>query len=398
MISQSRGSPAPLDPAGVADALRPFGESRMLPPAAYTDPGVFDWERRHFFGGGWTCVGLAADLAGPGDQRAVPLGAASVLLSRDDDGEVHAFANFCRHRGHELLGCGESVRRPGIVCPYHSWAFALSGELRSAKGFHGTPGFDASSWGLVELAVTDWHGLLFVDASGAAEPMERALADLEELVAPYEPERLVVAGRRSYDAVANWKVLTENYHECYHCPVIHPELCRVSPPGSGENYQTSGPWLGGWMRLRDGMETMSLDGVSLGLPLRGLDSARLRVVNYLTIFPNVLLSLHPDYVMTHVLTPVAADRTLIECSWAFAPEALAGPDFDPGYAVEFWDITNRQDWTACESVQRGLTSPHARPGPLSPDEDAVYMFVTQVARGYSGDAVWTAAQVTPQVG
>ena len=400
MNSQSPGSLAPLDPAGVADALRPFGDSRMLPPAAYTDAEVFEWEQRHFFGAGWSCVGLADGLAAPGDQRAVSLGAASVLLSRDDDGVVHAFANFCRHRGHELLTCGESARRPGIVCPYHSWTFALSGELRRAKGFQGTPGFEPSSWGLVELPVTDWHGLLFVDGSGGAEPMESALADLEELVAPYEPERLVVAGRHSYDAAANWKVLTENYHECYHCPVIHPELCRVSPPGSGENYQTSGPWLGGWMRLRDGMETMSLDGVSLGVPLRGLDPAVLRTVNYLSIFPNVLLSLHPDYVMTHVLTPVAVDRTLIECSWAFAPEALARPGFDPGYAIEFWDITNRQDWSACESVQRGLTSPHAQPGPLSPDEDAVYRFVTQVARGYSGDAVWETRirAGTPRVG
>jgi Rieske 2Fe-2S family protein len=391
MISQSPASQAPVDPAGVADALRPFGDSRMLPPAVYTDPEVFDWERRHFFGGGWTCVGLGADVARPGDQRAVALGPASVLLSRDDDGEVHAFANFCRHRGHELLPCGESARRGGIVCPYHSWTFALSGELRSAKGFQSTHGFEASSWGLIELPVTDWHGLLFVDASGAAEPMEQALADLDELVAPYEPERLAVAGRHTYDAAANWKVLTENYHECYHCPVIHPELCRVSPPGSGENYQTTGPWLGGWMQLRDGMETMSLDGASPGLPLRGLEPARQRVVNYLSIFPNVLLSLHPDYVMTHVLTPVAVDRTIIECSWAFAPEALARPGFAPGYAVEFWDITNRQDWSACESVQRGLTSPHARPGPLSPDEDAVYMFVTQVARAYAGDAVWKAS-------
>jgi glycine betaine catabolism A len=397
MVSQFSPPLAPVDPAGVAAALRPFGDSRMLPPVAYTDRDVFDWEQRHFFGGGWTCVGLAADLAVPGDQRAVPLGGASVLLSRDDDGEIHAFANFCRHRGHELLPRGESARRPGIVCPYHSWTFALSGQLRSAKGFHGAPGFEASSWGLVELPVADWHGLLFVDPSGAAEPMEHALADLEELVAPYEPERLVVAGRHSYDAAANWKVLTENYHECYHCPVIHPELCRVSPPGSGENYQTSGPWLGGWMQLRDGMETMSLDGASLGVPLRGLDSTRLRLVNYLTIFPNVLLSLHPDYVMTHVLTPVAVDRTLIECSWAFAPEALTRPGFDPGYAAEFWDITNRQDWTACESVQRGLTSPHAQPGPLSPDEDAVYMFVTQIARGYSGEAVWP-VQLTRRVG
>jgi Rieske 2Fe-2S family protein len=109
----------------------------------------------------------------------------------------------------------------------------------------------------------------------------------------------------------------------------------------------------------------------------------------------VLVSLHPDYVMTHRLTPLAADRTAVECAWAFAPEALALPGFDPDYAVKFWDVTNRQDWHACEGVQRGLASPHAVPGPLSGREDAVHTFVSMVARGYLGERVWnpgTAAQ------
>jgi glycine betaine catabolism A len=351
---------------------------------------VFSWEQKHFFGGGWACVGFASDIANPGDRRAVPVGTASVLLTRDDDGLLHAFANFCRHRGHELLPCGGSAQRASIVCPYHSWTYDLDGGLRAAKGFKGTTGFDDSKWGLVELPVTDWHGLVFVDGSGTAAPLEPALSELDELVAPYEPERLVIAGRHSYDAASNWKILTENYHECYHCPMIHPELCKVSPPKSGANYVPSGPWVGGWMELRDGMETMSLDGTSLGVPLRGLDATDLRTVIYVNIFPNVLVSLHPDYVMTHLLTPVAVDRTLIECTWAFAPEALDRPGFDPGYAVEFWDITNRQDWGACESVQRGLSSQHALAGPLSPDEDAVYHFVGQVARGYTGEPIWNA--------
>jgi Rieske 2Fe-2S family protein len=136
------------------------------------------------------------------------------------------------------------------------------------------------------------------------------------------------------------------------------------------------------------MDTMSLDGASHGLPLRGLDATGLRTVIYVHLFPNVLLSLHPDYVMTHRLVPLAADRTMIECVWSFAPEAVAAPGFDPDYAVNFWDITNRQDWHACESVQRGLSSEHARPGPLSPDEDAVYQFVTMIGRAYLGEPAW----------
>lgn len=138
------------------------------------------------------------------------------------------------------------------------------------------------------------------------------------------------------------------------------------------------------MSLVDDAETMSLDGHTDGTPLRGLDAAARRQVIYLVVFPNVLLSLHPDYVMTHVLTPLEPGRTRIQCGWSFSPEDLARPEFDPSYAIDFWDITNRQDWAACESVQRGLTSEHHVPGPLSPDEDGVYQYVTMVARGYSG--------------
>jgi len=136
------------------------------------------------------------------------------------------------------------------------------------------------------------------------------------------------------------------------------------------------------------MSTMSLDGTSQGVPLRGLDEAALRTVLYVNVFPNVLISPHPDYVMVHRLTPVAVDRTKIECSWAFAPEATARPGFDPSYAIDFWDLTNRQDWAACESVQRGLSSEHAQPGPLSAEEDAVYQYVTMIARGYQGESAW----------
>jgi glycine betaine catabolism A len=383
----SRDDIAPLDQAELAESLLPFGDSRMLPRAAYVDEKVFEWEQQHFFGGSWMCVGRSEDVAAAGDQRAEAVGPAGILLVRGDDGELRAFANTCRHRGHELLGCGASINRRVIACPYHSWGYELTGDLRAAKGFKGREGFDTNAWGLASLPVREWHGLVFVDGSGKAPAFEAGLGTLEEIVAPYEMERLRVAGKHEYEVAANWKILTENYHECYHCPVIHPELCSVSPPSSGHNYPASGAWVGGTMDLREGMDTMSLDGASGGVNLRGLDAEGLRTVIYLNVFPNILVSLHPDYVMIHRLTPLAANRTRIECTWAFSPESIEREGFDPSYAVDFWDITNRQDWQACESVQRGLTSEHATPGPLSPEEDAVYQFVTMVARGYRGQLV-----------
>ena len=374
--------PAPLPAEDVAAALAPFGQSRMLPPAAYVDPAVFAWEQRTIFSG-WTCVGYASDLTGVGSQRAVGLGPNGILLVRAEDRTVRAFANTCRHRGHELLDCGATVKRRGIVCPYHSWSYRLDGRLRNAPTFSDVDGFDADEFGLTELRLVDWHGWLFVDHGGADREFADHVAGLEDVVGPYRPEDLTIVARHSYELATNWKVIAENYQECYHCSTIHPELSRISPPTSGENLDLAGSWMGGWMSIVEDAETMSLSGRSGGVAIEGLSVHELHTVMYLVGFPNLLVSLHPDYVMTHLLTPLAADRTHVECAWAFPKPVAEKPDFDPSYAVDFWDLTNRQDWAACESVQRGLSSPHARPGPLAPDEDGVYQFVTQVARAYT---------------
>ena len=120
---------------------------------------------------------------------------------------------------------------------------------------------------------------------------------------------LVAAARYSYEVAANWKILVENYHECYHCPAIHPELCKVSPPKSSEDHEARGAWIGGSMELEDHAETMSLTGKSFAPKLPHLTALQERKVYYYQLFPNLLISLHPDYVMTHRLRPIAPDRT-----------------------------------------------------------------------------------------
>jgi glycine betaine catabolism A len=362
-----------LPAEGVAAALRPFGESSMLPAAAYTSEAVLAWERRHLFASAWTCLGRAEELGQDVNQRAVIIGDVGVLLTFDE-GTVRAFGNVCRHRGHELLHDGQATSRNAVVCPYHGWAFRLDGTVLSAAGMRDVPGFDPAGYGLVELPVVVWHGWLFVNATGTAPPFASYVGALDSIVAPYVPERLRLGARHEYEVAANWKVIVENYHECYHCPLIHPELCRVSPPTSGDNWDLPGAWVGGSMDLRDRAETMSLDGRSSGAFIEG---APRRTVAYVALFPNLLISAHPDYVMTHRLQPIAPGRTAVECSW-YVPTTVD----DPAYAVEFWDLTNREDWSACESVQRGLSSPHFRPGPLAPNEDAVYQWVSLIARAY----------------
>ena len=376
MFNQLHGTNAPLPADAVATSYAPFGSSRMLPRSAYVDDAVYAWEQANIFSG-WMCLGRGEKFGEIGTQHSVETGA--------DGGRLRAFANVCRHRGHELVACGASVKRQSIVCPYHGWNYKLDGSLRNAPGgFRDLEGFDKSQFGLAELNVVEWHGWVFVDPGGQGGSFEAHAAGLDAIVANYQPEHLVTVASHSYELATNWKIIVENYQECYHCSSIHPELCRVSPPQSGENLEPDGEWMGGWMDLVPSADTMSLDGRSGGVAIAGLTDMEMRTVMYVVAYPNLLISLHPDYVMTHTLRPIAVDRTFVECSWAFPRHVAERDGFDPSYAVDFWDLTNRQDWAACESVQRGLTSPHAIPGPLAPEEDGVYQFVSRVARAYAG--------------
>ncbi|NJM08879.1 aromatic ring-hydroxylating dioxygenase subunit alpha, partial [Candidatus Gracilibacteria bacterium] len=183
-------------------------------------------------------------------------------------------------------------------------------------------------------------------------------------------------GRRiSYEVQANWKLIVQNYSECYHCPLIHPQLVEISPWRSGRNDLSAGPFLGGYMDLLH--ESMTSDGGHSARPtLPGLHDAELQRVYYYSIFPNLLLSLHPDYVMAHTLTPLSHERTLVTCEWYFDPQTMTKPGFDPADAVEFWDTTNRQDWHVCELSQRGIASRAYRPGPYAQAEGLLHAFDT----------------------
>jgi Rieske 2Fe-2S family protein len=378
--------PAPVEDALLDAVLRPPEQARTLPGTAYASAAVFEWERRHFLEGSWVCVGRAGELVAPGDQRAVAAGGTGLLLVRDDAGAVRGFFNACRHRGHELLAPGTARRARGIRCPYHDWVYGLDGECRATPRFgkDADPAVDRTDFPLVPARVEEWNGWLFANVSGDAPPLATHVGNLDVAVADHSPARLTEAARHVYEVAANWKVVVENYLECYHCASIHPELCAVTPPDSGRDYPTPprGDWVGGPLALAPHAATMSFTGASGGVPIPSVPDARRREVGYAALLPDLLVSPHPDYVMTHRLEPLAADHTRVECAWLFPPEATARPGFDPSYAVEFWDAVNRQDWAACESVQRNAASPGWRQGPLSPWETDVHAVMAAVARGY----------------
>jgi Rieske 2Fe-2S family protein len=185
-------------------------------------------------------------------------------------------------------------------------------------------------------------------------------------------EELRLVERRAYSLHANWKLIIQNYSECLHCPIVHPLLQKQSHYMSGDNEPPQPTYLGGRMDLRDGIKTLSMDGDSARACLPGLDAGDRRRVYYYAILPNLLLNLHPDYMLTFTLWPLAPDRTEIVCEWHFHPDAIAAPDFDPRSAIEFWDITNRQDWALSDLAQQGIASRGYQPGPYSNREELLH--------------------------
>jgi len=346
--------------------------ARTLPRSYYTDPGFFRAELESLFYASWVHVGRSEVLADPGDYFTREIGEESVVVLRDAEGRASAFHNVCRHRGTRLCRSDQG-RLPGALqCAYHSWTYGLDGRLRSAPHMEKVEGFRTDDYPLHAVAVDAWDGHLFVNLGDSPEPLSLHLADLPGRFAPWGMESLRLGARRRYEVPANWKLVVQNYSECLHCPPAHPQLNRLSHYMSGENDPPHRSYLGGRMDLKPGVASLTMDGTTARRPLPGLGAADRRRVYYYAILPNLLLNLHPDYVMTFTLWPRACDLTEVVCEWHFHPEEMARSGFDPSDAVEFWDLTNRQDWELSGLAQRGIGSRAYTPGPYSNREELLF--------------------------
>lgn len=349
-----------------------------LPGHYYTAPEVHAAEAERIFAGRWACALRSEDVAEPGDYKLVELAGESLIVVRDRERKLHAHYNVCRHRGTRM--CEAPAGRFGetIQCPYHAWTYGLDGRLVAARCMQDTPGFDRADWPLRSAAIAEWEGFVWLNLSANPEPFDVAFAPMLGRLGRWGAANLRRGARIEYDVAANWKLIVENYSECYHCPLIHPELAALSPWQSGRNDLSEGPFLGGYMDLTH--ESMTVDGARRRPPLSGLWPSDLHRVWYYALFPNLLLSLHPDYVMAHMLWPKGPGRTRIVCEWYFDPKVMAEGDFDPSDAVHFWDKTNRQDWHVCELSQLGVSSRAYTPGPYANAEGLVWQFDQEYLR------------------
>jgi Rieske 2Fe-2S family protein len=343
--------------------------STTLDRASYGSPDILDQERERIFAREWNCVGRAAALEEPGSFITRTIAGDSILILRDRGGTIRAFFNVCRHRGTRLCTAPAGRLGESIQCPYHAWTYATDGRLIGAPHMQDVAGFDKSAYPLHRAAVAEWEGFLFVSLAAEPVPFEQAWAPMIGRFTRFKVTELVTGHRTVYEVAANWKLVFENYSECLHCQMIHPELSGVLPYQSGANDLTEGPFLGGYMEITAPNESATMSGKACGRLLNpDLPEDERRRGYYYSMMPNLLLSIHPDYANYYLITPLAPDRTMVESEWLFHPASEGEPTFNPSDAIEFWDVTNRQDWAIVERSQLGVRSRRYEPGPYSARE------------------------------
>lgn len=346
------------------------GLQAALPREMYVDESAWRAELDAVLFRDWFCLGRLDDLGLAAPRRALTaeVGGESVIVTSDEQGVLHAAYNVCRHRGCQLRPPEQATKPAGeasaLRCPYHSWTYGLDGRL--LKSPHADVQ-DPAEFALHPVGVETWAGFVFVHLTPAgAGALAEQVAHAETTLANYGIGDLVTGRVLDYEVAANYKVLLENYNECYHCGPVHPELSRLVPSfaggGGGLDWDKGVPH-------REGAWTFTTTGTTDRAPLPGLDEdERVRHKGDL-VYPNLMLSASADHVAAYVLQPLAVDRTRVTCSLLFARDEAAGPSFDPSDAADLWDLVNRQDWAICEAVQRGMSSRAYTHGWFAPMED-----------------------------
>ncbi len=346
--------------------------SLTLPQKYYVSDEVFALERERIFKEYWICAGHHSRIPNAGDYFLLNLFDESLIILRDRENQLRAFYNVCRHRGTRVCEEGEGRFSGSIQCSYHAWTYGLDGGLIGAPFMKEVEGFRREEYPLRAAPLKVWEGFVFVYLGmGGPAAFEETCAPLIGRFKQWNMDRLQPHQRIAYDVKSNWKYIFQNFNECYHCPTIHPLLNKFTDYTSGANDLTEGPFLGGFMEITN--ESMTVTGRACALPLGELGEQSRRGYYY-SILPNLLLNIHPDYVMFHLVLPDAPGHSRITTEWLFNPDSFGRSDFRPQEAVGFWHETNLQDWHVCELGQQGVSSQAYSPGWYTPRESLLAAF------------------------
>jgi glycine betaine catabolism A len=375
----------------VTAASLPASLIPTLPGHYYTDPAIFAREQSRMFETMWFCAVRASDLPNPGSFRSVRIGRESVLIVRGRDGALRAFLNICRHRGATLCTEDSGEVKRSFQCPYHAWTYGLDGKLIAAPNLTRMPDIDRTEYGLVTVHLREWLGYAWVCLADEPPSFEEEVkgAVTERLGTPeaidaYEIDNLRVGKRITYDVKANWKLIVENFMECYHCATIHPELTEVLPEfADGFAAQF---FVGHGAEFGEEIKGFTVDGSDGFDKLPGLAADQDRRYYAITIKPQVFVNLVPDHIIFHRMYPIAEDRTIVECDWLYSHEVVASGK-DVTRSVELFHRVNVQDFDACERCQPAMSSrAYAKGGVLVPSEHHIGAFHEWVTGTIGGTA------------
>jgi len=335
---------------------------------------VFELDRQRIFHAGWMYV-CHIDALAAGTRRVFDIAGESVIVTRQRDGEVRAFANVCRHRGAQLCPAGSDPAKGSIRCNYHAWTYGLDGALLATPRVDDQ--FDRDDYGLWRHHAAVWNGLVFVSVATTPPPLVQWLGRWTSgfdgfAAVPVADYRI---GARTETVVsANWKILIENYNECLHCAVVHPELVDVIPiyrTGNVVDPDRDDEIVD----LKPGARALTGDGATSLSPLPGIpDQAE---YSGLAFFPNLEFDLTPTNLALTSLFPIAADKTLVVAEYLFAGDDVDRSDFDPSPEVDFNELVGAQDFEVCEMVQRGVSSRSFAGGGLTAKDRYVTEFVAR---------------------
>jgi len=362
------------------------GMQKSLPSSYYLSEEVFAREKEHIFFREWLCAGREEQLPKPGDFLVLDVLGESVLVVHTKEDGLKAHYNVCRHRGARLClgeplagntgtgqGIAGGVTTAGTIrCPYHLWTYSLDGHLLSAPHLRESDGLRKEDFFLYPVGLETWGGFFFLNLSPEAAAQEKRFLLAQLGAAPERVQRYPFAELRTahtitYEVAANWKVIAENYNECYHCAGVHPELCEVVPAFK-ERGGAHLDWEHG-IDHREGAFTFTRSGTTNRAAFPTLNEAEKVRHKGELIYPNFLLSLSPEHIAAFLLWPLGPGSTRVICDFLFHPDEIGKADFDPSDAVEFWDLINRQDWAICERVQLGMQCRVHEFGYYAPMED-----------------------------
>ena len=353
-----------------------------LPADWYYDAAQYQRELERFWYGRWIAACREEGIPSPGDWRVARIGTQTLVILRNENGELRAFYNTCRHRGSVLCTKDEGrFERSRIVCPYHSWTYDLAGRLVATPRRMETPDFDMKDFPLFEVAADSWGGFVFLNLGKNPAPLKKETAPLESRFKNHAFAGLRIGKRIVADVRANWKLLAENFSECFHCPPVHPELCRVVTA-----YRQAGAWglkeeFSSGPEYKEGATTLTLDGSSRIPPFANLNEKEKKTLYIPAMLPpNLFLNVQPDYVNSHMVFPTGPESVRIVYDWLFEPRHLPLPEADLQHYVALWEVTNAQDARNCEWQQQGIHSREFKHGHFVPQEFDCFRFTQWVRK------------------